>query len=338
MRALPLLALVLLSACAHAPSVDPSPIAGPWDDAWVELPGRGDDGGPLRLHALVAGPLDGDLVVLLHGFPDFAYSWREVLPLLATDHRVHAVDLRGYGSSDAPQGGYDLFTVAGDIDAYVAAVLQAEGRPADAPVHLVGHDWGAAVGWVGVSANPERWTSFTAIDIPHGRTWIDYYTTTPAQRRASSYIGRLLGPGGARWIGAMDVDERAGIYRANLVRPEGFTEQDAARYHDAFGSPERLKPPIRYFQDIVFRRAALARVMRDAPAVQVPTLVLWGELDMYVLAPMAELSCEHVAAPCTAEVWPDVGHWLHWEDPAGVAARWRAFAADPQGTPATAAR
>lgn len=326
MRAL-LSCLPLLAACAHAPAPPPSPIPGPWDDAWVALPGRGDDGGPLTLHALVAGPLDGDLVVLLHGFPDFAWSWREVLPLLSVDHRVHAVDLRGYGLSDAPRRGYDLFTVAGDIDAYVDAVLAAEGRAPGGTVHLIGHDWGAAVGWVGTSTSPGRWTTFTAIDIPHGRTFLEHYRDSAAQRRASSYIGRLVGPDGARWIGGRDVSDLASIYRANLVRAGGFTDEDALRYHAAFGSPARMKPPIRYFLELVNHRARLARTMRQAPPIEVPTLVLWGELDMYVLAPMAAMSCEHVVAACTAEVWPGLGHWLHWDDPEQVVARWRGFVA-----------
>jgi epoxide hydrolase 4 len=315
-----LLVLLLLAGCATTPAPLLTPLNGPWDDGWATLSGRGDDGADLRLHYLAAGPEDGDVVVLLHGFPDFAHSWREVIPLLATDHRVYALDLRGYGLSDAPQTGYDLFNVAGDVEEFVQQVA------GSTPVHLIGHDWGAAVGWISSTDHPDRWETFTAIDIPHGKTWVEYYKRTPAQQRASSYIGRLIGPDGAQWLGGMDEEERAGIYHANLVRTAGFTDADATAYHAAFGSPDRMKAPIRYFLDLVHNRGKLSRLMKDAPQVQVRTLVLWGELDMYVLAPMAELSCEHVV-DCTAEVWPELGHWLHWEDPERVVTRWRRFVA-----------
>lgn len=333
MRALlPLLAL--LPACAVTPAPPLTALPGPGQSIYVDLPGRGDDGASLRLHALAAGPEDGEVVLLLHGFPDFAWSWREVLPQLATDHRVYALDLRGYGLSDAPAAGYDLFTVADDVEAFVDVV--APGRP----VHLVGHDWGAAVGWITTTDSPDRWLTFTAMDMPHGKAWMEVYNRSADQQRRSSYIGRLIGPDGRAWIGDLDVAARADVYRVNLMRPAGFTDADAAQYHRAFGSRERMRAPIAYFKELVHKRGWMAREMKSAPPVGVPTLVLWGELDRYLRPEMAALSCAFVAASCEAEVWSDLGHWLHWDAPERVVARWRTFAAtgDPGGQTAAQAQ
>jgi|GEM_PF-1136393 len=324
--------LSVLTACAVTPAPPLTSLPGPAQSIFVDLVGRGDDGAPLRLHALADGPEDGDVVILLHGFPDFAWSWREVLPPLATDHRVYALDLRGYGLSAAPERGYDLFTVAADVEAFVDAV--APGRA----VHLVGHDWGAAVGWITAAASPGRWRTFTAMDMPHGKAWMEVYNRSADQQRRSSYIGRLIGPDGRAWLGDLPVDARAAVYRVNLMRPAGFTDADAEHYHRAFGSRERMRAPIAYFEELVRKRGSMARSMTSAPPVGVPTLVLWGELDKYLRPEMAALSCEHVAAACEAEVWADLGHWLHWDAPDRVVARWRAFVATVQPGGPLAAR
>ena len=114
------LALVL-GACAHAP---PTPAEatwpGPWENLWIDVPDR-VDGAPLRMHYLAAGPVDAPRVVLLHGFPDLGWGWRDVLPQLAEDHRVLAPDLRGYGGTDRPEEGYDVGTLAADIAGFLAA-------------------------------------------------------------------------------------------------------------------------------------------------------------------------------------------------------------------------
>src|SRR6476469_430402 len=100
----------------------------------------------IRLHCVSQG--EGELVLLLHGFPEFWYSWRRQLPALAQHFQVVAPDLRGYNLSDKPDSGYDLATLASDIPALIQAL--GEDR-----AHVVGHDWGGVVAWAAAIHHPQ---------------------------------------------------------------------------------------------------------------------------------------------------------------------------------------
>jgi pimeloyl-ACP methyl ester carboxylesterase len=135
------------AALAGSPLMD-----GPWEHVQVQA-------GNLSMHVLVAGPEDAPPVLLLHGFPDSSHGWRGVLPQWSTDHRVVAPDLRGYGGTDAPDDHYELEVLAQDIVALLDALNIQQ-------VDLIDHDWGAAITWEVAVANPERFTSITALSVP----------------------------------------------------------------------------------------------------------------------------------------------------------------------------
>ena len=111
----------------------------------------------LRFHVAEAGA--GEPIVLLHGWPQHWWMWRHVVPLLAPHARLVMIDLRGFGWSDAPPGGYDKQTMADDV----LAVLDALGLRR---VCLVGHDWGAWIGFLACVAAPERFAAFLALGAP----------------------------------------------------------------------------------------------------------------------------------------------------------------------------
>ena len=120
-------------------------ISTPLDQHWVE-------GAGVQLHVRAAGPADGPLVVLLHGFPEFWYGWRHQIPALAdAGYRVLVPDQRGYNRSDAPSSiaAYDLAPLMADV----RALIDAAGRK---QAHVVGHDWGAMVAWTLALTHPER--------------------------------------------------------------------------------------------------------------------------------------------------------------------------------------
>ncbi len=133
---------------------DPSVVLvpGPWTHRAVSANG-------IRQHVVECG--DGPLVVLLHGFPEFWWSWRHQLPALAArGYRAVAVDLRGYGDTDKPPRGYDLWTLAGDVSGLIGALGESR-------AHVVGHDWGGIIAWTLAALHPRRVRSVTAVAAPH---------------------------------------------------------------------------------------------------------------------------------------------------------------------------
>jgi pimeloyl-ACP methyl ester carboxylesterase len=141
------------------------------------------DVGELRLHCAFAGPEDGPLVVLLHGFPEFWWSWRHQIPALAAaGFRVVAPDMRGYNLSDKPLGveAYRIEKLVGDV----AGLIRALGRER---AHIVGHDWGAVVAWEFAMRRPEMTERLAVLNVPHPREMLKGLRR-PAQLRKSWYI------------------------------------------------------------------------------------------------------------------------------------------------------
>ena len=148
------------------------------------------------LHTMSLGPENGELVIMLHGFPEYWYSWRHQLPFLASlGYRAIAVDLRGFNLSSKPQGlkAYRSEAVAHDI----SQLIQALGRP---NAHIIGHDWGSAVAWVFAMRYSEQLKSLTILNLPHplqmvegfkhskqiAKSWYTYFFSYPCFPKSSS--------------------------------------------------------------------------------------------------------------------------------------------------------
>lgn len=323
--------LAIASACAgstnkgDSEALDPTKTPGRWEHQLVTVPTAS---GPLQLHYLAAGPKDAPRVILLHGFPDFSYTWREIIPLLAQEYRVLAPDLRGYAASDKPATGYDLDTLAADIIGFADATAAIDGAAKDTPTHLIGHDWGAAVGWWTVMQAPSRMSSFTAIDVPHPVAFADFLETSDEQRKKSRYMKRLTSPLAPRLFAGMSDERRMGVYRDQLARKDAFGDAELAWYRATFDSLEETRPPLAYYQAKLDNAEANEAAARKAPKLAIPVLVLWGENDEYLMSEMAAKSCEHVEADeCQVQIFANASHWPHWDDPTGVVERWRSFQA-----------
>ena len=316
----------LLAGCAKVPAGPPSfALEGPWEHRFVELAGRGDDGAPLTMHYLAAGPADGPRVLLVHGFPDLSYGWRDVLPELAEDHRVLALDLRGYGGTDRPEGGYGIDSLAGDVAAFIEAAGDADG--AAGPVHVIAHDWGAATCWWLATQRPELMLSYTAVSVPHPAAWTAFLAEDRAQRKRAIYQKQLAAPGVAGVFAGLSMKQLGRVYRGEMTHPEALTDAHLAVYARAFDTAADWGPPLRYYQVRAATAEAEAAAVAAAPPVAVPTLVLWGEQDSYVYARQAERSCGFVSpGPCEVTVFEDAGHFVHWDAPGALVERWRAFA------------
>jgi pimeloyl-ACP methyl ester carboxylesterase len=259
----------------------------------------------LRFHVVEDGPADGPLVLLLHGFPEFWYSWRHLLPALAArGYRVVAPDLRGYHLTDKPASidDYDLDALAADVVAWIGA-LGAE-RAA-----VVGHDWGGGVAWHVAARHPERLTRLVVVSSPHPDAVAAALFTDLRLLLAAWYLFWFQVPWLPEWWIA-----RTGVgqgLRRHAARPAAFTDEDVAAYDAAARVPGAMRAAVHYY------RAALRRIPRAgrSPAVRVPTLVVWGADDAAYL-PSLNVGLERfVDAPTRVEVLPGVGHFVAQEAP-----------------------
>ncbi len=292
-----------------------------WDDALVEH--RYADVGGVRLHYAEAGR--GPLVVLLHGFPEFWYSWKHQIPaLVAAGYRVVAPDLRGYNLSGKPErvSSYFIETLAGDVEGLIRACGESE-------AHVVGHDWGAAVAWVFAMIHPSRLRRLAILNVPHPVTF-DRGLRTWRQLKKSWYIFYFQLPWfPERMMRARGYGAVRAVLRRDPVRKDAFSKEDVARYVEAMGQPGCLTAAINYYRAI-FRRRPSTLIARFRP-IEKPVLVLWGEQDRYLGLELAEPDAAWVKDVRVVR-FPDASHWVHWDVPEEVNRRLIGFLGGGDGS------
>jgi pimeloyl-ACP methyl ester carboxylesterase len=296
------------------------PPDGPPDATSVLLPGpwshRDISANGVRLHAAEAG--SGPLVLLLHGFPQFWWTWRSQLTALAAaGFHVVAPDLRGYGASDKPPRGYDLPTLSADV----AALVRALGEQ-DAVV--VGHDWGGLLGWTMAALHPRTVRRLVVLSMAHPRQ-LRAGMTDPRQRRASAYALRFQVPRlPERMLTRADDDPVADLMQ-RWAGPEWARTVDFATAVDRYRSASRI-PQAAYGAMEYHRWAARSQLRPDglryarrmAAPITAPTLQLHGELDPCVLPSTARGSGRYVAGAYEWRELPGLGHFLPEEAPDAV--------------------
>ena len=263
----------------------------------------------VRLHYVEAG--EGPLVVLLHGFPEFWFSWRFQIPaLVAAGFRVVAPDMRGYNLSSKPRGAraYDTDRLAADERDLIRE------RGAER-AFVAGHDWGAGAAWITAMNHPEVVERLAILNMPHPRRMLQGLRT-PRQLAKSWYILFFQLP----WL--PELSARAGGWWGfrrvfeKEARPGAFTPSDIERYVDAWSQPGGPTGMINFY------RAALRRTRRRAEGrirpVYAPTLVIWGQRDCHLGAELAEP--ERADVPNLERVvrLPEASHWVHQDEPERV--------------------
>ena len=246
----------------------------------------------VRTHYVSLGR--GPLVVLIHGIPEFWYSWRQQIePLAAAGFRVVAIDQRGFNRSDKPvdRESYATQNVVEDVE----AVIRQEGY---AHAHIVGHDSGALVAWLFATFHPEMTDKLTILSVPHPNAFAQELATNPAQHEASEY---------ARKMQRGDLDIRA-LFRVGplgvLRDPPGwplYVSADARTDHRAVSS----------FYEVNYPREPY-EVNYALPKVQAPTLVIHGAKDPFLLASGHARNGEWTASE-PETVMLDAGHFVHQE-------------------------
>ena len=272
------------------------------------------DVGGLRLHYAECGRGD-QLVILLHGFPEFWYSWRHQLPVLGQRFHVVAPDMRGYNLSDKPADSrsYRIEYLVQDV----VGLINYFGKQTAA---IVAHDWGAAVAWALAQRHPELVSKLVAMQVPPPAAWRANFTLR--QLRASWYMFFFQLPRLPEWwASAKDFARIEKMYQETSVRKNAFTSADIAIYKEALRQPGSLTGGLNYYRANVFKslfRGGVEPSSDKDGKIQVPTLFIYGEQDMAVLPDTVRGLGRFVAASYEELRIPDSGHWVQNEAVAEV--------------------
>lgn len=279
----------------------------------------------LRFRVLMAGPEDGDLALLLHGFPEGAESWAAQLEALAAAGLwAVAPDLRGYGGTDCPDGedAYRITELVADVHALVAAL----GRER---CHLAGHDWGAMIGWEAVAGMTDRYLTWSALSVGHPRALAMAIGADEDQRRRSTYVDLFRSVGRAERVLAEDGYRRLlAMYRFG-PNPHAIPAERADAFVAGLARPGRLTAALGYYRANLGEHAG--RAFPPGKPVTVPTQLLWGDEDPALGREMVRLTEGMVAGPYRLLTLAGAGHWLQFERPDEVSAALVAWMREPPG-------
>ncbi|HAJ36721.1 MAG TPA: alpha/beta hydrolase [Chloroflexi bacterium] len=263
----------------------------------------------VNLHVVMAGPQNGPLVILLHGFPEFWYGWRkQIVALAAAGYAVWAPDQRGYNRSDKPTGvdAYAIDTLARDI----IGLIEASGRE---QVYLVGHDWGAAVAWWVAGKYPQYVKKLAILNVPHPAVMRRTVLEDEEQRKKSWYIFFFQLP----WLPerSLSANDYTNLVRAlkGSSRRGTFSAEDIAAYKQAWSQPGAVTSMLNWYRAAVRNQGRAAELGRIRP----PTLMIWGANDIALSRSMAQPSID-LCDDGRLVFLEEASHWVQHEEPETV--------------------
>jgi pimeloyl-ACP methyl ester carboxylesterase len=263
----------------------------------------------IRLHTVQAGPTAGSLVILLHGFPEFWYGWRDqIRPLAEAGFRVLVPDQRGYNLSAVPKGvqAYRMDALVNDV----LGLLDALGRQ---DCFLTGHDWGAAVSWSVALSHPERVKKLAIHNVPHPAVMLDFLKKKPQQMRKSWYIGFFQLPLLADWLVRRNDYRWAAAALQKTSRPGTFTDEDIVEYKKAWKSSGGLTGMINWYRALARYRPSASKEIR----LPMPVLLQWGKRDAFLSHEMAEASLK-LCDQGRLIYYENASHWVQHEEAEAV--------------------
>jgi len=254
------------------------------------------DNNGVKIHYVTMG--EGPLVVLIHGFPDFWYSWRHQMPILAEHYRVAAIDTRGYNDSDAPEGqeNYDMPLLVSDV---VAVIKDAGAEKAT----VIGHDWGGAIAWFTAMSAPELVERLVIINLPHPTALARELATNPDQQTASAYAV-VFQQEGAHLMLTPDM---------LAAMPSGGNEEDKAIYTAMF-EKANLEAMLHYYKQN-YPKAPYEESPLPLPRVKAPVLQFHGLDDPALLPGGLNDTWKWLDNTLTLVTIPGASHWPHHDKP-----------------------
>jgi pimeloyl-ACP methyl ester carboxylesterase len=269
------------------------------------------------------------LIVFLHGFPEFWYAWRKQLEEFGRDFIAVAPDMRGYNLSSKPAAveEYDIGKLVGDVRALVEHLAGAHHLGAARCV-LVGHDWGGAVAWATAIAYPEIVERLVIVNAPHPKIFERELRENPKQQEASQYMLVFRSAQAEAMMSANNFAMMQETILGEGMREGYISEADRKAYVEAWSQPGALTGGLNYYRaaEVGPGGGGPGAGGHDAfkmkhPAtsfeVKMPTLVIWGERDPYILTGNLE-GLERYVPKLTVERIPDATHWVVHEKPARV--------------------
>jgi pimeloyl-ACP methyl ester carboxylesterase len=255
--------------------------------------GYADNGG-VKIHYASLG--SGPLIVMIHGFPDYWYTWRSQMEALSADYQCVAMDLRGYNLSDKPKG-VDNYAMAVLVED-VAAVVKHVGR--DKAI-VVGHDWGGATAWAFAMAKPQMLDRLIILNVPHPLGFARELVNNPRQQRSSQY--------------ARDY-QKEGAHLKVTVEDLSFwvTDPEAKeKYREAFERSD-VEAMLNYYKRNFLKEGSSGGGSeRDYPPVKAPVLIIYGLKDKYVLPAGLNNTWEWLEKGLTLVTIPEAGHFVQHE-------------------------
>jgi epoxide hydrolase 4 len=248
------------------------------------------DSDGVKIHYVASG--EGPLVIMLHGFPDYWYTWRKQIPALSHRFKVVAIDLRGYNKSDQPVGieNYTFEKLLGDVKAVIAHFGYEKAT-------LIGHDWGGVIAWRFAMTMPGKIDRLVVLNVAHPAGIQRELASNPAQQKASQYARNYMQP-----------DAVSKVQLEDLVY--WVTDPDARREHLEALQRSSLDAMFNYYKANFPRDPVSAEATQHLLNVSCPVLVLYGLQDKYLLPSTLNDVWLRVANSLTLITFPDVGHFI----------------------------
>lgn len=275
--------------------------------------------GSVKLHYATAGTGE-KLVILLHGFPEFWYSWRHQLAELSDEYTIVAPDMRGFHLSDKPKNRSDY-----EIDKLVDDVIGLIHHFGREKAAVIGHDWGASIGWALAMKYPEKLWKLGALQVPPMPVW--QKNQTIRQFFASWYMFFFQIPILPEFLLKLnDYALLTNSLKKSTAQPDVFSDHDIAEYKKAWSEPFALTAMLNYYRANIMKR--LFGKNETPPKINVPTLFVYGEKDSAVLPETVKGVGEMISAEYREVRIPEAAHWVQQEAKETISKVLREFLAD----------
>jgi len=258
----------------------------------------------IKLHVYHAGMENEKIMVLLHGFPEFHYGWKNQINFFVHQgYHVVVPDQRGYGESDKPKGvkSYVLDVLAQDIVQLVKQITNDK-------IILVGHDWGGGVAWTIGQHYADMIEKLVILNMPHIKVMKETLKNSPEQRKKSWYAAFFQIPGLPEFLIKLSDYKLLEMSLKKTSNEDTFPEQDLIQYKNAWRKPNSLTSMINWYRAFLYNKIDVNK------EITVPTKIIWGAKDSALSLQMAYGS-KKMCSDGELTVLDYLTHWLHHEDP-----------------------